>query len=883
MSLKIIAGPSGYGKTTLCLEEISKKQKQGFSGNLIYIVPEQYSLQAEKDLIRASGTGGVMQSRVLSFSRLAFNILAETGGGRRAFLGDAGKNMVMRKLLSDNSGRLSYYKNSADKPGFILELSKTITELSQYNISPEDVKKSSEALSGGDCTQTVRKLSDIAVIYEDYVAYMEKNYISSDMALDIAREKIPASSLIKNSEFFIDGFNGFTPKELGVISMLIKHSKGVSITLTISGESLDNALNLGLGELNVSDLFYETQLTAKTLAETADSAGFPLLETVLLSEPKRYKSPLMKTLERDIFNYSAKPSGINKGLRIYEAENKYDEMNDTAEGILSLVRDHGYRYKDIAVLSGSVPEYETIARSIFPAYNIPFFIDSTKDITSHPLIIFITSLVEAAAKNYSYESVFRLLKTGLTPMEREDIDIFENFCLAKGLKGWKLTGDIGFYIKNEDDEKESERIRRIHSDFLSYTGLIRGLKPDKKISVASFSRLIFETLYLLNVPERLEVRSSTLNSVGLFEKASENDQIWRTVTGIFDSMAEALGSEEVLPLEYLKILKAGFSDGSLGIIPPSYDRIILGDIERTRLPEIKALFIIGANDGIIPRAPEAEGLFSDTDRDILGRQGMKLSKDSKRKAFEENFLIYSGMTQPSHILSVSFHRQDMQGREKRPSYIINRLLKLFPEINVEKKADKKGSSLVTLPLPTLKKIQEAIARNGLPLPDELSGALDIISKNPRYSRNISMLKKGVSFKNTESPLSPKTVKSLYGSSLFSAVSRLESYAACPFAYYMRYGLKAKERPVYSLQTPDIGSFFHMMLERFSKYTEENGMPWNTLSKEDISLAVDKIYGESAKDFNNEIFLSSGSLSYLSKRLSEVSKRAIFVLASHIKA
>ncbi|MEA4815839.1 MAG: helicase-exonuclease AddAB subunit AddB [Lachnospiraceae bacterium] len=880
MGLNIIAGPSGYGKTFFCLNEISKKQDEKSSGKIVYIVPEQYSLQAEKDLIRATEHKGLMKAMVLSFSRLAFNILAETGGGRRPFLGETGKNMTLRKILSDKCEDLSYYKNSADKPGFILELSKTITELCQYNITPEDI---SNALESVPFSAFSSKLSDIFVIYEAYKKYLKENYISSDEALDIAYNKIPSAMLIKNSEFFIDGFNGFTPKELKIISMLLKYSKNVSVTLTISKESFEAAVKTNIYDLNPTSLFYETQLTAKKLIETATAAIPEAYLPMFLTEPKRYKSELMLAIEKNLFNYSAKPFEINKGLRIYEAEKKCDEVYDVAENILELTRDHGYRYKDIAVLSGSVSEYENIIPPVFSSYSIPYFIDKTKDVTSHPLVVFIISLVEMIVQNYSYESVFRLFKTRLTPMEPEDIDVFENFCLAKGIKGWKLTGDMDFYLKNcEPDFKE--KITRLHAGFMEYTKEIRKVKNNKKISVLKLSEVIFETLYSLQIPEKLESREEISKAFKNTEKAYEDSQIWQSVTETFDTMASALGSQEMLPAEYLKILKAGFADNSLGIIPPGYDRIIFGDIERTRLPEIKALFIIGANDGILPRATELSGLFSDNDRASMEGFGLSLSKDTKRKTFEEMFLIYCGITQPSHVLSISYHKNDMQGKEKRPSFIVNRLKKLFPNIEIQRKSDKKGMDLISLPLPTIKNIQEEISKKTKKenISPYLGYALSYINKKSGYTKNIQMIKKGILYKNAEPPLSAKTVKSLYGNSLFSAVSRLESYAECPFGYYMKYGLKAKERPVYKLQTPDIGSFFHKLIENFSKYIDETNLSWQSLTKEDISLAVDKISGKTAEDFNNEIFLSSGSLSYLSKRLSEISKRVLCVLSNHIK-
>ena len=448
MSLKFILGRSGYGKTRECLVSIAEKQTQQAENSLIYIVPEQFSLQAEKDIIKETAGKGIMRAKVRKskFNRLAYTIFAQTGNPKTQPLTEISKAMALKKIILENKENLQYFKKSADKQGFMQQLITTISELFRYDISNSKLSALAEATQNNDILKM--KLSDLSLIYNQYKGFIDCGYISSDEALDLLYHRIDTSALIKGADIWLDGFYGYTPQELKIIGRLLVNAASVTVTLTMDGYALKQKA------LPMTNTFFETKETYLALCKLAQEHHVEIEGPLLLTQPKRFQQEALAALEKGFTKAIPTPVEETDGIQIFAAPNAFDEAEIVALKIISLVRDQGLRYRDIAILAGSLESYERILRTVMAECQIPFFMDSKQDITNHPLVELIKGMLEIFLFNYSFDSVFSFLKTGLTPMVSDDIEILENYCLAYGIKSYKWDLEHWSYGLTEGEDKE---------------------------------------------------------------------------------------------------------------------------------------------------------------------------------------------------------------------------------------------------------------------------------------------------------------------------------------------------------------------------------------------------------------------------------------------
>lgn len=873
MSLKFIIGRSGTGKTTHCLKEIAQKQSDK-TKKLILIVPEQFYLQAEKDLINNIPSKGILSARVLTFKNLAYNILIEKGNGNLISIDDTSKSMALRKIVFDNESKLEYFKKSADKQGFMEQLSLTITELFQYNINSD---KLSELISKSEPNSVIQmKLKDLKIIFDSYKNFLKNDYISSDEALDLLALKINDSNIIKDAEIWIDGFYGFTHQEFNVLEQILLNCKTLNVALTMDKSSFFKE------HLSITAPFFEPFLTAQHLYDIAKKNNIKIDESIFLEKPIRFKTISLKHLEKYYFSYSTNVCNINDNLKIYSAENKYTEIENAACEILNLINNNNWRFRDIAVVTHSVNVYKKNIQSVFNEYKIPFFIDTKTEIISHPLVELIKSILAIVIYNYDYENVFRYLRTGFSELSRNEIDILENYVLAHGIKNYKWFESWTYGLNDEEEEKKINDIKdRFKKPIENFS---KDLKLNEKYEVKEITFRIFQVLKDLDVINTLQVWTDNMTSIGNLQKASEHKQIWKIICEIFEKMVDILGNEKVTISDYTKIVNAGFEGSKMGITPPTLDSVIIGDIERTRFPNIKALFVLGVNEGILPCPSEINSIFSDVERENLETLGAELSVSGKRQAFEEQYLIYCGITKPSNFIYFSYSNGDLDGRAMRPSILISKIHKLFPLLKEENTNDYNLLKKAISPSALMHDIGNQLlfaSRDGI-LSDEWKDVYSFYLENSNWNKKLEFIKDGIKNTNIETNLNKDSVKNLYNNSLYASVSRLEKFMNCPYSYFMQYAIKAKERKLYQLDTPDLGSLFHTILESFSHKLKKDNINWRDISSEEIENRIESAVDENAPKLGNKILLSTASHKYLIKRLKRISKRATLTLTEHIK-
>ncbi|HYE81356.1 MAG TPA: helicase-exonuclease AddAB subunit AddB [Clostridia bacterium] len=889
MSLRIIYGRAGSGKSTFCLNEIKSSLEQGQGNRHIIIVPEQFSFQAEKRLIAALGASGINGVEVLSFGRLSHRVLGEVGGIVRKHINPAGKSILVYTIMERLKDSLRVFDRAAGQRGFVNTLCGTFSEFKRYNITPEAIS----SLETADLnTQLKDKLHDMGLIYEDFEKRLHDKYIDSDDDLALLSEKLAQHKLFGASEIWLDEFSGFTPQEYAVIERLLAQAVRVNVALCTDCLA-DNP------ELEETDAFLPAKAAAAKLKKLAARMEVKIeAPAALKSDGLKYTAELA-FLEANLYTYL---HGTNKdstrGLSLYEAPNLYAEVESTARDILGKCREEGFRYSDIAVITGDLSLYERIIRVIFKEYGIPCFIDRKKDITGHPLVLLVLSALEVFTGNWSYEAVFRCLKTGLTGIGRADLDLLENYVLANGIKGsswikdedWNYT--LGYNLEKPGAGKYVlEMLERVNgvrrtaaAPLLKLYQKIKGKNTGKEICTA-----LYEFLCELGVPERLEELVKHFTEGGELDRADEYSQVWNILMELMDQVVEAMGDEPVKVETFLELLAVGFGEYNIGLIPPALEQVLVGSLERSKSHDVKAIYILGANDGIFPVPFKQEGILSDRDREALLTLGVELAPDTRGRTFEQQYIIYTALTAPSEYLRLSYCAADKEGRALRPSIIISRLKRIFPGISCDsgmtQMNDRSSAEMyVSSPVPTFNELV-AVMRQSMEgkYTDPLwKNVLDWYKKEEEWQDKYARMLEGFNYTNQVELIRQERVRKLYGNNIQTSVSRLERYSSCPFSYYVEYGLKAKERHILKMNAPDMGSFMHTVIDRFSRKVNEGSMGWRQVEKgwcaEKVALIVDEL----VEDMAGTVFLSSSRYKYLADRLKRVLTRAVWLIAEHIK-
>lgn len=857
--MKLIYGRAGSGKSFYCMNEIKECIEQDFGRTLIYIVPEQYSLAGEFDLSKILNRNGTINIQVLSFKRLAYRIFNELGFAKSQF-SKASKAMLIYHIMLKEDKNLLLLKGVSKNRGLVDTVADMISEFKRYNVTSDmlkEIKTQNKYLE--------MKLHDLALIYEKYEERIASEYIDTDSKLTALATLIKSSELIKNSKIWIDGFDNFTPQELEIIKEL-NNASDVTVTITTDYEALKN---------KNEELFMLSLKTVEKLKKMGKC------EEIILPAGKRFQNAELKHLEENIFRFPYKKYSENvEKMHICMEENPYNEIENVAQKILDKVATGKYRYENIAVLTRNIDSYKTIINRVFKLYNIPYFFDDKKELSMQPLLTMVSSAFDIITKNFAYENVFNYLKTGLTNItDANDIDLLENYVLQYGIKGSKWFKDFEYADVN------LEKINLIRKNFvtpiLNFKENLKGKKTAKEIATKLYEFLLEISVYK-NIKNKVKkLKSDKDVSSRELEIASTYIQVWNIFIGLLDEFVGTLGSETMSFETFKNILTEGISMHQIGILPTSSDQIMIGDISRTRNSSVKILFVIGVNDGVFPMPFASEGFINDAERDALLEGGVEIAKNTKMLLLEENFNIYKALTTPSEEIYISYPISNEEGGALRPSSIIGQIRTLFPKINIKSDLLKTESVLYT-PQSAFSKTLNQLRKyyDGEEISDMWKNAYLWYLKHD--GERLQKAQDALDYKNTIEFLDKTNAQKMYGKEMKTSVSRLESYANCPFMFYLKYGLKAKDRKVFKLDTPDVGLFLHDIIDKFSEYILKNDIEIRKIEKEETDKIVSMLVDESLKDFKYNIFSSSYQMKQLSVKLKRVVKRIVWVIVNHIK-
>lgn len=899
MSLRIVYGRAGSGKSRYCLDGIKESLNRDDGRALILIVPEQFSLQGERNLLKTIGGKGTFRAEVLSFRRLAYRVFNEVGGTVHRHLNNSGKSMMLSRIMDGLKGELQVFSEAARQRGFTGTISKMIAEFKRYDISSEKLKKTTSGIAVSDNLK--RKLEDLSLIYTEFENTIHDKYLDSDDDLTRLYDKLDKSRQFDGAEIWIDEFSGFTPQEFKVIHKLLE--KAERVTICLCADYLEEVQGTNPGYI-----FEPVRKTADKLKRLTRQSNIAVEKPIRLGHDylqgmeaggRFGANSELRHLEQNIFSYPyRKYSGSSGSISIFAAANMFTEVESAAREIIKLCRENGMRYRDIALTCRDLDKYEKVISVILKEYNIPCFIDRKREITGHSLVTLILSAMEIFKSNWSYEAVFRYIKSGLLNLELENADTLENFVLAHGIRGnrwmnddiWSVDTSAGndgsgsseygiHYMKCIMDARE-----KLTKPLLAFHSKTKGRKTAAEICTA-----LYELLMETGVPQRMEAKIQGFQLAGELDRANEYRQVWNIAMEVFTQAVEVTGEDLIGLGRFSEILASGFEEYSIGLIPPALDQVLVGSVERSKSHEIKALFILGVNEGVFPAAISEEGILTDSERMMLGGLGMELAKDSKSRLIEERFLAYSALSSPSEILRLSFPASDKDGRALRPSRIISDIKRIFPDVTESSditglKIDAGELDLLVSPGPAFNSLITALrsALEGNAIENIWKYLYKWFEGSEAWKQRCSSIIPGLSYSNQTRIIdSAKTLK-LYGSPLRTSVSRLESYAACPFSYYVKFGLKAQERRIFKLNPVDIGSFMHNALDEFSRLLVKMGISWRSLEKEWCLEQISDIVDVMLEKVSGSVFNSSKRYIYLSGRLKRIVARAVLLITEHMK-
>lgn len=899
MSLQFYFGPSGSGKSWKLHMDMLEFAEKNPDRNILFLVPDQFTMQTQFDLVNASRQKGIRNIDVLSFGRLTHRIFEETGYGSKPVLDDTGKSLVLRKTAASITGELSVIGPNLNKIGYIHEVKSAISEFMQYGINPEQVTELAHyAQSHGTL---YAKLTDLQVIYEKFLAYIKERFITTEETLELLTRAVEKSEIIKNSVVVFDGFTGFTPIQNRLIQRLCELAERVIVSVIM--DTAENPFEM-TGE---QELFYLSKKTVKDLCRLAGEAGIERDKDIYLKEnpvPRFADNPELSHLEQHIFRYpvkayrnkdkteaSLKGKSRNPGLhavQIREAVNPAKEVRTICMNIKELVLSGKYCYRDIAVVAGDLEVYADYLKREGARYDIPMFIDQKRGLLLNPFIEFIRSSLRIRLTNFSYESVFHYLRSGLAGFEEEEIDRLENYVLALNIKGKKKWSEA-FVRKpwNTDEEKQMLLLEELNKTREKLMEQIMPL-PEKKKTASEYVRILYDFIVNAKIQEKLAGFEAGFEAGADREKAREYAQIYRLVMELLEEIEGLLGEEEITLQEFADILDAGFGEMEIGIIPGSIDRVVAGDLERSRLKQVKILFVLGVNDGNIPRNTTKGGILSDIDREFLKDSKFELAPTPRQQMYRQRLYLYMNMTKPSERLYLSYARVSNEGKSLRPSYLIDMIKRLFPEAETIRPAENDSlSRSMTGPKDGLWVLAENLRKYGEGSqdkrpPGEMAALLHIYKAQREYAGLTEQMTEAAFMRYQHSPLSRIVAESIYGTMLENSVSRLERFAACAYAHFLQYGLQLKEREEYGFEQVDLGNLYHDVLELFAGKLAENGYTWLDFPKEAGEKLLKEALSYCAAEYGETILYSNARYLFMVDRIYLILKRTINTLQSQLK-
>ena len=880
MPLQFIFGPSGSGKSHHLYQHIIKESMDHPQENYMVLVPEQFTMQTQKDLVSMHPNHGIMNIDVLSFGRLAYRVFQETGGESLPVLDDEGKNLILRKIAGEYEDKLTLLRGNMRKLGYISEVKSAISEFSQYAVGVEDLD---EALKSIDQNSRLYfKLKDIQILYKGFGDYLEKKYITKEELLEVLKKEVPKSKLLKKTTVVLDGFTGFTPVQDRLIYELLKHCRKLMITVTMDDRENPYVYT------HPYQLFGLSKKMVASILDLARESGTIVEEPVKLYSQPVYRfrnTPALGFLEKQLFRYEKESyKGKTDEISLHVARNPEEETKAVAEDIRRLVRTTACRYREIGVIVSDMETYGDYLERQFLRYEIPFFMDHNRSILLNSFVEHLRSLLNLMEEGFSYESVFRYLRSNMSGFTLDEVDRMENYVLATGIKGFKNWQKPWEKTLRNTTEESLEDLNHLRVHFVEKIQDLYFVMRQRKKTVKDITLGIYDYMVREEVQLALKKQEDAFALAGELSLSKEYAQVYRVVIELFDKFVELLGEEQVSIKEYCELLDAGLEEARIGLIPPSLDQVLAGDLTRTRLKDIKTLYFLGANDTKLPGNLNRNGILSERDRERLKENDIHLAPGGKEEAYVQKFYLYTNLTKPSRELKIYYSKVSSDGKSLRPAYLIWELRRLFPDLSL---VDEEEKTLKERELTSNIAIEELIwgIRNhktkDLRQDSQWAELFKWYKKAPQWREKIQSLLDAGYKKNEIDALKDQVAKKLYGEDFNASISRIETYSACAYAHFLKYGLRLLGREEYGFEPMDLGNVCHGVLEDYAKQVKKLGKRWSEIGKEEsedlLATSIEKVI----KDYRNDLLYSSWKNEYMITAVENLMRRTIWALTKQL--
>lgn len=883
MQLNVWTGRSGTGKTSQMIQHMTEEMIGDPLGNpIIFLTPTQNTFQYEQAFVRNPKLKGSIRTSVFGFERLSWRVLSEEGGLIEQQISDEALEMLTYHLLHTHKQQLNLYQSTIQHYGFSHKMMNEIKDFKKYNVQPDDIQAYIEQ-SPSIPVRMKDKLNDIELIYRALENQLEGRFVQAEDILYKLIEKAPSSSFIKNADIYIDGFHNFSTLEYRVIEALVKNSKSVTVGLTTDGSK------------DPFSLFRKTSETLSHLEDIAHNLNISIQKTHF-NETKRFDDNQdLKHLESQFD--ALIPNKINhEHLSIIEASNMREEVQYVAREILRRSREYDISYKDIAILYRD-PSYEQLIETVLPHFDIAYNHDAKKKMAYHPFIECLRSMLEVIQSGWKFESMMRMLKTGIltshVPNADYLIDILENYAYERGISGRRWTNPDYFTIESfeklgkktlkkeaasitEEDQKTIQSVIQL-KDFVvnKIERLAQALSECD--TVEQFTKTLYDIIEQFELPTHLMTLRDELEIKHQFEEAEQIDQVWQGTIRIFDDIVEVLGNTSLSLNEYIEILDRGMDELEFSMIPQTLDEVTVGNMDLAKVDNKEIVFLLGMNDGVLPKASNQMLLLTDDEKKELAESsGLELSPTSDILQMDEAFVCYIAMTRAKQDVVFTYSLMSDSGEVREKSPFIETIESLFTDLKVQslkENIDKNPIQLIEHEHQSQMHIFEQLNDwlNDEIVNDIWLDAFHASQSLHHLDGTMQFLASALTYKNDTVQLNNAVSEQLYGDKINASVSRFETYNQCPFKHYVSHGLRLNERSKYQIQSVDIGNIFHQTLKYISD--EVNG-DFSKLTKQNMMRLINEAIDESLPKIQFDLLNRTAHYRYLKLRIQNILKSTL---------
>lgn len=814
-------------------------------GRAIVLVPEQYTLEAEKNALNYLKKNALIHVEILSMSRFMHRILNEVGGSGKVYVDSQGKNMLISSILDKKKSELNTYGKYVNVASFISSLSDNITRMQLMQTEPEQLLIASKKFENEGRLIPAGKLGDIYTVYSEYRKRLSGGLEDLFDEDDYFVSQIHRSEFVKNTHFFLADFDMLMPRELNMLGELMLHSAGLNLYFNYE-KNCKFAY--------IFDIVKSSMEEVKALARNKCIECEEIFLSASADKGKymRQLSSGIAHLERELFSLPFESANLSdsEGITLIQAANIHSELETAVSYINHLVMDKGLRYRDIAVMASDLQTRGVILKSILSENEIPAFIDQTAYVRNNPAILFIKTLLDLSFKGKSSELMVRLAKTGFTPISVANAELLEEYCEKYAIKGTRFAKS--FDNGSAEYGKLLEKIERIRISLIAYVDdFFEGFKASRKVN--DRLKALYDFLEeKAGMQRRLVKTVEAERRKGNHEKAIEITQIWEGIVAVFDQMSELSGTESLGMETFSNIFMSGLDSIGIGLIPPTADCVLIGDVQRTHFGKIKALLVLGMNDGLFPPDVEKNKLLSDEELSGLREQGIQIGVPHDRQRDKYVLDIYRTLTAPKEYLYMSCAVSDLDGSGISPSRVFNTVCDIFGEITIRKDILTVGdvNDLIQRPAGSLKHLIGAL-RDGKgrgQLAEPWSGVAAWYKENRQD--DYLLVRNIMEAKSTRSMRIPEDLAhQLYSrGEVIMSPSRLEDFGRCPFKFFVDFGLRPDKWEIYKFGGRELGDIFHDLLRHVAERlnadsysVDSDDSLWNTVTDEML------------RDISNEYF------------------------------